>query len=99
MTLEIKFRSYFFCQIEKRIWSTFFKIELGGGESYLNCVVFWFFCAFCNDNLELFCTQVNSSDPSAVPGVDITPRTGILLFRDQEVQNYLQLQIRADSVS
>lgn len=98
MTLEIKFRSYFFCQIEKRIWSTFLKIEFEGG-SYLNCVVFWFFCAFCNDNLKLFCTQVNSSDPSAVPGVDITPRTGILLFRDQEVQNYLQLQIRADSVS
>lgn len=99
MTLEINSDLIFSAKLKKEFGPHFLKLSWGGGGSYLNCVVFCFFCAFCNDNLKLFCTQVNSSDPSAVPGVDITPRTGILLFRDQEVQNYLQLQIRADSVS
>ncbi|XP_061172919.1 adhesion G-protein coupled receptor V1-like [Saccostrea echinata] len=41
---------------------------------------------------------VNSSDSAAVPGVDITPRTGVILFQGGDTQTYLQLQIRADSI-
>ncbi|KAJ8304142.1 hypothetical protein KUTeg_017725 [Tegillarca granosa] len=42
--------------------------------------------------------DVNSSNPDAVPGVDISPANGTIQFQTGETINYLQLQIRSDNI-
>jgi len=42
--------------------------------------------------------QVNSTETEAIPGIDISPTNGIVVFQAGDVSNYLQLQIKADNV-
>lgn len=50
-------------------------------------------------NFCLLLQQVNSTQADAIPGVDITPQSGIVVFQAGEAQTYLFVQIKDDNVN